>query len=817
MKKILCFAISLMLAQLAQAQVQTIRGRVLDKESQQPLKGAVITIITNGKDSGSAAVSDSLGDFQIQGVAVGRHNLQASMTSYRDVQLQNIIVTSAKEVILNIEMLEDDVTTFGSLKATAKKKNGQVNNQNALVSARLFSVDETDRFAGSRGDPARMASNFAGVQGADDSRNDIVVRGNSPLGVLWRLEGIDIPNPNHFAVAGTTGGPVSIINNKILANSDFFTGAFPAEYGNSTAGVFDLKLRNGNNRKHEFSTQFGFLGWDLMAEGPISKKNKSSFLFTYRYSTLAMFNALNIKIGTDAVPRYQDASFKLNFPLAGKGNLSFFGIGGTSKIDIMISDQKESSSELYGDDDRDQHFGTSMGVVGASLNWNLNTRSYLKAVVAKSYQKMESVHELVFRHAVDTFMRDGSQVYTWQLDSLVKNQFYRFRTNTTGANIFVNTKINVRTTLRYGLNVTLYNYKFRDSGLNFDFMDTVNYWKWFTRWNSDGTGLMLLPYIQMKWQPSRKITITPGLTSQFFRITDKKSGESHNSVSYIQPRLGMRYQVSSRQAVNFGFGMHSQVQPAYTYFYILPGNSKPHNLGMGLTKSIHYILGYDLFIGQDKRFKAETYYQQLYDIPVERKSSSFSLANTGTGFNRFFPDSLQNTGTGFNYGVEFTFEKSFTKGYYYLLALSLFEAKYKGSDNVLRSSDFNTNYALNALIAREWKVSKRGTLCVGGKITMAGARRYSPMDTLASRRERDYIEQDAQKNTLRFGSSYFRLDLRLSYKINAKRLTHEFALDLVNVSNSKNILKYSYTSEAPYFKEEYQLGFLPLFYYKLDF
>lgn len=815
MRNILLFAFSLIIGLCLNAQTQVIRGRVIDHETRQVIEGVKIAITTLGKDSGLFAMSNASGDYVLPDVSLGRHSLLISVAKYSDIVLQNIILSSAKEMILNIEMSEQ-VSTYKNYAVTSKKR-GVLNNENALVSARLFTVDETDRFAGSRGDPARMASNFAGVQGANDSRNDIVVRGNSPQGVLWRVEGIDIPNPNHFAIPGTTGGPVSIINNKILANSDFFTGAFPAEYGNSTAGVFDLKLRNGNNRKNEFSTQVGFLGWDVLAEGPLSKKNKSSFLFTYRYSTFAIFEKFNIKIGTDAVPHYQDASFKFNFPLGKKGNLSFFGLGGSSRINILISDQKQSSGELYGDDDRDQLFGSKMGILGASFIWNLNSKSYFKATVAKSHQSVDAVHHLVFRHNTDTTIQDGKTIYTFALDSLVKNLYYSFRTNTTGANLFVNTKFNSRTTLRCGVNITQYDFRFRDSARNFDAQDTARYWKWYTRWNSDGIGLNIMPYVQVKWQALKKLLISGGLTAQYFMISDKASNTSSSSAQWIQPRLGMRYQLNRRQSLNFGFGVHSQMQPAYTYFYVLPGNSKPHNLGMGLTNSIHYVLGYDLAIGKDKRFKAETYYQALSNIPVELKKSSFSLANTGSGFSRFFPDTLQNKGTGYNYGVEFTFEKSFTKGYFYMVTLSLFDAKYRGSDNVLRNSDFNTNYAMNALFAKEWKVGKKSILNFGGKLTTAGARRYSPMDSAASRRQREYIEQDALKNTLKFGSNYVRLDLRLSYKINAKHVTHEFALDFVNVTNRKNILKYSYTSESPFYKQEYQLGFLPLFYYKLDF
>lgn len=142
----------------------------------------------------------------------------------------------------------------------------------ATVSARSFTVEETSRYAGSLNDPSRMAANYAGVSSTSDARNDIIIRGNSPLGVLWRLNGMEIPNPNHFGSLGTTGGPVSILNNNLLDKSDFLTGAFPAEYGNALAGVFDLQMRSGNNEKTEFLGQVGFNGFELGAEGPIGKK-----------------------------------------------------------------------------------------------------------------------------------------------------------------------------------------------------------------------------------------------------------------------------------------------------------------------------------------------------------------------------------------------------------------------------------------------------------------------------------------------------------------------------------------------------------------
>ncbi len=804
------------LSLIASAQTQTVRGTVRDKETQLLLKDAIVRIDTRGADSGKTAISGENGEFNLVDIRVGRKDFTINLGGYKSLILNNIIVSSGKEVVLNLEM-EEDVIQTAEITIKAKPKQGQPNNENALVSARAFTVDETDRFAGSRGDPARMASNFAGVQGADDSRNDIVVRGNSPGGILWRVEGIDIQNPNHFAIPGTTGGPLSIINNKFLANSDFFTGAFPAEYNNSTAGVFDLKLRNGNNKKREYSSQFGLFGWDALAEGPFNKKKNSSFLVGYRYSTLAIFSALKINLGTNALPKYQDLNFKLNFQLKNKASLSFFGMGGTSNINILISDQKESTPELYGDNDRDQKFGSAMGIIGGTYLKTINIRSYFRVAVSMSSQQITSDHKLVFRHNVDTTVRDGETYYKYALDSLVPNQHYQFRTNTQGINLFLNTKLNGKATLRYGMQVTRYGFHFHDSARNVDFMDTANYWMWRKRWNSDGTGLMLMPYVQGKWKLSSLLTLSAGVTAQIYSIQDKTHGLSNISADFFQPRIGMRYQLNRKQSLNLGLGAHSQVQSAYTYFYLLQGNSVPHNLNMGLTKSKHAVLSYDILVGKDKRIKFETYYQSLSNLPVSKNPSSFSLANTGSGFSRFFPDSLKNTGTGENYGVELTIEKFFTHGYYFMVSTSFFEAKYAGSDGVKRNSDFNTNYAANGLFAKEWKVSKHGTLNLGGKITMAGARRYSPMDTLMTRREREYNGIDALKNTQRFGNPYRRFDIRISYKINAKKVTHEIAFDLINITNRKNILKYSYISEPPYARQTSQLGFLPVFYYKIDF
>ena len=319
---------------------QTVRGKVYDSETNFPLVGAKVTVFTADTTKTYRGLTNIDGEFKILNVPTGKHQLEAQMMTY-DPRSMTIEVISGKESVVNVPMSES-FHEQAEVTVSARKK-GEVINELALISAQQFSVEETNRYPGSRMDPARMASNFAGVQGADDSRNDIIIRGNSPLGVIWKVEGIDIPNPSHFAISGSTGGPVSILNNKILGNSDFFMSAFPAEYGNSTSGVFDLKLRNGNNNRHEFTGQFGFLGTEALAEGPMGKNSKNSYLIMGRYSSLQLFQAIGLQLGTDAVPGYYDAAFKFNFALKNGGSLSFWGMGGKSAIDIVISVQSELS------------------------------------------------------------------------------------------------------------------------------------------------------------------------------------------------------------------------------------------------------------------------------------------------------------------------------------------------------------------------------------------------------------------------------------------------------------------------------------------
>ncbi len=772
---------------------QDIKGKVIDKESHVPLIGVAVAVIDLEDVMG--AVTDENGSFLIEQVPVGKHTIQVSYIGYNSVTMQGVLVTSAKEVLLNIH-LEESATKLNEV--VVKDRREHINEM-AMISAKTFDVQETERYAGSRADPARMASNFAGVLGADDSRNDIVVRGNSPQGVLWRLEGVDIPNPNHFAVSGTSGGPVTMLNNKTLANSDFFTGAFPASYGNSTAGVFDLRLRNGNNDRYEFTAQLGFLGTEVAAEGPIAKKKGSSFLFTYRYSTLKLFEGLNIKIGTNSVPNYQDAALKLNFPIGKKANLSFFGIGGLSDIDLIVSNQTEQPEELYGESDRDQYFGSNTGLLGTSISYIINNKTYTKLTVAQTANKIAATHDKVFRNA------------SYEVDSLKRILDYSFKTNTTVAHWFVNKKLSNRHTIKLGIVNNYYFLNMYDSSRQYP--PTLQTWQHRVDFKG-GTNLSQV-YIQHKYRPTDKLTITAGIHGQYL---------THNQSKAIEPRAALKWRAGNTNIISLGYGLHSQMQPIYQYFAHQPQNppSVMHNYNMDFTRSHHAVAGYEHIFSSVLKLRSEVYYQYLFNVPIEtRVGSSFSGLNQGASFSRIFPGALVNKGTGYNYGLELTLEKGFSKGYYLMFSGALFDSKAKGNDGVYRNTDYNGRFATNLLGGYEHKLGQNSTLLTGIKITYTGGRLYSPPDIAASNVIADYVAVDSLRNTEQF-KDYFRADLKLGVRINGKKLTHEVALDLVNILNTRNVLSLTYNhdlaAQGQYpFITQYQLGFLPLFYYRVDF
>lgn len=784
MKYLLAFGfLFCQIAIYSQDLTQVIRGTVIDKQTLQPIVGAKVILLNS--DPVIGAITNIEGVFRLENVPVGRQSIQVTYVGYEPVVMQNLAV-STKEMVLNIEMTET-VNSINEIEITAEK-DGEPVNKMANVSVRQFSVEESNRFAGSRNDVARMAQNFAGVQGADDSRNDIIIRGNSPSGVLFRMEGVDIPNPNHFARFGTTGGPISMLNNNVLANSDFMTGAFPAEYGNATAGVFDLKMRTGNNEKYEFMFQFGFNGAEIMAEGPFSKSSKSSFLINYRYSTLFLFDIMGINIGTNALPNYQDLSFKLNFP-SKKGVTTIFGIGGNSVVTLLAEDS--DSSDLFSLDWSNTFYKSNVGAIGITHKQRIGNSAFLNISAG-----LQSSLNYILNDTVD---------YNFE------NPFRTFVSNSTisrqTSDIFINKKFNAKHVLKFGvhndifflnLNDSLYN----ESTLDFDILRSFN-----------GTTWLVQPYIQYQFKPVRNLVFNFGLHGQWLTL---------NNEILPEPRFGFSWNITENDRINIGYGLHSQMQPMEMYFRQVEENgviTTPHK-NVKFNKSHHLILGYQRSFKFGIQTKFEAYYQYLFDVPVDDDSSAFSILNFGADFNTGLPLGLVNEGTGENYGAELTIEKFLDKGFYFLVTSSVYQSFYTASDGNKYNTAFNGNFTFNTLVGYEirFKSSEKRqvSMTLDIKYMLNGGRRYTEILLTESQLAGTEIRDWENAYEARY-PNYTRGDFRIGFKIVGKKLTQEWAVDIQNITNRRNIFWTQYNALTGRIETTYQTGFLPIAQYRIYF
>ncbi|ACT96031.1 TonB-dependent receptor [Dyadobacter fermentans] len=771
MKKFILTLVAGAVSALAFAQpAQTVKGRVVDTESQQPVIGANVIVTSTTPIIGG--VTDTEGNFRIEKVPVGRHSFKITSLGYDDAFIQEINVGSGKEVELNIKLTES-FKALNEVVVKAQKENGAPLNDMVSVSGRSFTVDQTKRFAASVNDPARMAMSFAGVAATDDGSNQLIIRGNSPKGMLWRMEGVEIPNPNHFAQEGASGGGISALSANVLGNSDFLTGAFPAEYGNATSGVFDLKLRKGNNEKREYAMQAGILGLDFAAEGPIGPKGGASYLANYRYSTLSVLNKVGVNLNGDASIDFQDGAFKIYIPYDDKVVVSVWGMGGlsTSKVD---------------DDDWRETFKSNRGIVGVNYLRYINNKSYMENVV--SYSATSQTGDFYDKNIDATYQQK------------FVNQALRLSS-------LYNYKLNARNTVRLGVIINHLDFNLYDKD-NEDGPYEVNV-------DRKGNTQLFQGYAQWKSRLTPTVTLNAGLHGMLLALNHRFS---------IEPRAGLKWAVAPRSTVSFGAGLHSKTEAISMYLAqvkVSEDKTELFNKNLKLTKSAHLVAGYEFRPSASWRILAETYYQHHYNIPIgpANTTTPYLLHNSQLNeISGFVSDSLTSDGKGRSYGLEITVEKSLTAGIYVMSTTSLYQSKYTGRDGIERDSRFNGQYVQNLLAGKEWRVGKNKTniFAANIKLLAAGGNRTTPID-LEKSREKGRTERDWSRSYSDKLPDYFRADLRVSYTKNKRRTTSTISLDLQNATNRLNALERYYNKKEDRVKTVTQTGLLPVLNYRLEF
>ncbi|HRY33993.1 MAG TPA: TonB-dependent receptor [Bacteroidales bacterium] len=746
------FLLSGALSSYSQRATQVIRGRVLDSETRVPLPGAIVLI--PGSEPLRGVSTDAEGFFRMEGIPVGRYSLEARYLGYESVMVFDLQLVSGKESVVELCLKPVAVHT-GGVEIKAQGSGYDAVNKMAMLSVRQISMEEAGRYAGGFDDPSRLAATFAGVAG-NLSSNGIVIRGNSPRGLLWQLEGVPVSNPNHFSDVTTFGGGgITALSSQMISNSDFFTAAFPAEYGNALSGVFDLRIRQGNHEKTETTVKAGTIGLDLAMEGPFSKGKQSSYLFNYRYSTLALLAPLLPEHGGSV--RYQDLCWKTFTRVGIAGTLSFFGLGSTDRSGSLA---KEDSSDQHYPEDRQKATSiTSVGALGLSYKHILSAASLLTLSVNAAGNMVD--------YTADWYQENDSYIpaervnyHTWSLFSATSfnHRFSPSHSMKTGVQFR-------RIFYRAGLGHAAYNESF---------VQLVS---------RSGHADLIQVYAQSKYEPGKLWHLNFGLYFSHFTM---------NRQSGLEPRAGLCWNLRPGQKLSLAYGLHSQTEmlPVYLVNKSLHGSITQPNRRLPFSAAHHLVLGWDKTLDSHTNLKAEIYHQALFHIPVI-SGSSFSMINLERDW--YLNEAFTPDGKGRNTGIDLTLERHMNKGYYYLFTASLFDSRYRDGNGDWRNTRYNKHWLFNLLGGKEWQTGRSGnnTLGLNARINFMGGDRMTPADQAASQITGDVVYDESRAFTRKKPDVYY-VDFTLNFTRNKPAYSSTWSVQLINLLGQKEYAGYRY-------------------------
>jgi outer membrane receptor protein involved in Fe transport len=755
----------------AQLPRQTVKGVVVDAASGIPMPYVNIGILGTDPMLGATTADD--GTFRIEQVPVGRYTVRASFIGYETALVREVEVGSGKEAVLRIALREMAIELQG-VEVMAHTDKAVPDNPMAAVSGRMLGVEEASRYAGGFDDPARLASAFAGVAGSTGS-NGIAVRGNAPGGMLWRLEGVEIPNPSHFADLRSFGaGGLTALSGQVLANSDFFTGAFPAEYGNALSGVFDLRLRVGNPDAREHTLRMGLMGLELASEGPFRREGRSSYLFNYRYSTLALLAPL---LPDDAQgTRYHDLSFKLHFP-SRQGSFSVWGLGAANASGqdaLLVPERWQYRKDRETADSRQR-----LGAWGLSHVQFLGTRTHWEHTIAATGSGM--AHRT---GEIDTLLREHPT-------GKISDSQWKYTCSST-----LHHKWSAKHASVVGILANQWHFRqdFQQGSIGQPLERVAQ---------GQGSAWMLQAFAQSLWTPNHRWRLTAGLHALRFTL---------NGQTLLEPRAGISWAASEKHRLSVGYGLHSRAERLPIYWAGSDAGGRP-NQRLPFARAHHGVVGWEWRPSGHLRMKVEPYVQWLFRLPVE-EGTSFALLNMDQ--NWFFRTPLASTGTARNAGIDLTVEQFLHRGMYFLATLSAFQSRYRGGDGAWRPTKFDKGFVVNLLAGKEWAAGKANTISLSGRMTWQGGNRHTPPDEAASLLAGEVVYDEAQAYAKRLPSDWL-LSLTANYRRNKAKHASVWSLQLLNALLSPEFYGYRYHEGQRRVVPDREILAIPNLSYKIEF
>lgn len=754
-----------------------IRGTIIDAQSGLPVAFANVVAVYD--DSLTGTVTDLQGTFNIEPVKPGRYDIHVTYVGYQEMLIPDVVVRSHQPVTLQVKLSEAPYVLGEVLvRPLVDKKRAQ--HELATVSARLLSVEEANRYAGGFDDPARLASAFAGVSSNIQS-NGIVIRGNAPKYLQWRMEGVEIPNPNHFAdLSSFGGGGLTALSSQVMDNTDFLTGAMPATYENALSGVFDLSMRNGHSGNHEHQVQVGIIGIDVASEGPLSRRSKASYLVNYRYSTLGLIQPLLPKEAGKI--NYQDLSFKLTFPGLKKGTFEWWGLGLHD-----FSGQEpvaEPANRFYEEDLQQQMVRQHMGATGLKYHKYLQNRyqQVLRMQLAFTGSNIESeTRELKDNSRLEDKNSIRNSEGNFHFLTELNSRISKFHTNYSGLKL---------RSLHYNLNLK----------------ESVAEPPLKTIADENGQSMLATMYSSSSFTISPRLNFIAGFSLRYFSL---------NREIAVEPRLSLSYYLKDAWKAGIAYGLHSRLEPLQ-YYFTRDDWGAPLNKRLQFSKAHHWVASLQWMPEKNYSFKMEPYFQYLFDIPVGRENN-LSFINLENDW--FMQEALSNSGIGRNMGIDLTFEKYLTRGFYGLVTFSVFDSKYKNAPHSSwNSTRYNSNLIGNMLFGKEFSVGnrQRNKLGVNYRLTFQGGSPYTPVDEVLSLASNEIVLENDRPFVLRF-TPVFIHHFTINYLINRQRSGHHLSLKVLNAGGFREFQGFRINRQSNTIDQYREALIIPNLSYRISF
>ncbi len=778
-------------------QAQTVRGTVTDAISGEKLIGATVKVV----ETGTGSVVDLEGNFRIDIPQSGRYTLETSYVGYEPNVMKEVLVAGVKEVVIDIQLRENNTELTEVVVRPRVNKEATVNPA-VLTGGVMLSMEEASRFAGGYNDPARLVMSFAGISGEADG-SGLSIHGNAPERMQYRIEGVEVFTPNHFNDTWNAGyGLVSALNSNVIGNSDFFTSTFNANYNNALSGVFDVKMRTGNNAKHENILQIGTVSEELTLEGPISRKSNSSYIVNYRYGFTSLVDKLNL-IDTDgAHVDFQDFSAKLMFPTKRAGTFSIFGLGFYDTTwDERV--KLEDTHSAYDASDNDAKLAQLL--VGVSHKIHLGNKWTWRTTAAYNMQHLKNdIYYYGLERSAEGFIsqplayEEPERKYLFSIQKVNEDR------------LLSNTELSKQVTDRWLIQLGG-EYSHRFFNLAYKSVDQlyapVSTMHEYTKMKDD-TGLANI-FCQNLVRVSNYFSLSAGIAGNYFLLSKDFS---------VEPRASLKWDPDEKNSFSMGYGLHSMIEKLDAYFY-RNADGNLANKDLGLTKAHHLHATYVHKLNSNLTLRMNAYYEYGFDTPVGIDGSTYCVTN------RYFfytDEPLVNKGNTRNYGGDITLEHYMNRGFFGQTNFSLYKSQYRGVDKVWRNQLYDRGFMFKILGGKEWMIGKN-MLNVSVKYSIQGGLRYTPIDVEQMRAniaagiiDDNPIYKDNEAFSQRFDPSGI-VDLTISYKINRRHVSHTFAFEGLNILQTETPLYQRFDLGTLDVRTDKSGLSLPNIFYRLDF